>query len=309
MTTDPAPRQPPHPDRSVLDRYADIRSWVEPGFWIVVFLVNAVANSITLELDFRGRQVPHAAWEPWVLELSSALVLLVMMPAVVAFDRRFPLGWGKWRRHLPWHVAASVVYSLVHVGAMIAVREAVYAALGADYRTGRWYTVLGYEYLKDARTYALLLSAIYLYRLLMLRWQGEVRLLDAPDAPVAGAGQPEAPAPEPAGRPQRFLVRKLRREFLIAARDIEWVQASGNYVNLHVHGHDYLLRGTIGGIEQQLDPALFQRVHRSYIVNLEFVESIEPIDTGDARLHLKGGNAVPCSRSYRDALRTRLGDA
>lgn len=288
-------------DRSALDRYAGARRWVEPAFWIVVFLVNAVANSVTVALDLRGRQVPHAPWEPWLWEFSSALVLLALMPALIAFDRRFPLLRDTWRRNLPRHVAASVVYSLVHVAAMVAVRSVVYATLGADYRIGNWVTVVGYEYLKDARTYALILSGIYMYRLLMLRWQGEVRVLDTPDAAASDASEAET-----AARPQRFLVRKLRREFLIATRDIEWVQASGNYVNLHVHGHDYLLRGTIGGIEHKLDPALFQRVHRSYIVNLERVESIEPLDTGDARLHLKSGLAIPCSRSYRDALRPRM---
>jgi DNA-binding LytR/AlgR family response regulator len=45
------------------------------------------------------------------------------------------------------------------------------------------------------------------------------------------------------------------------------------------------------------------RVHRSYIVNLEFLVQIEPLDTGDARLLLKDGTRIPCSRRYRQALR------
>jgi DNA-binding LytR/AlgR family response regulator len=307
---DPAP-----PQRSLLDRYAAARGWLEPAFWVLCFLVNGLANAVTVGLDLQRRGVAHAAWEPWVLELSSAAVLLALLPAVVAFDRRFPLWRDTWRRHWPWHVAASVVFSLLHVACMVALREAVFALLGADYRPGAWSTTLGYEYLKDVRTYALILSALYLYRLLLLRLQGEVRVLDAPDAPLGAGpaatnagdgGVPAAGGADPIARPLRFLVRKLRREFLILARDIEWVQASGNYVNLHVLGHDYLLRGTIGGFEQKLDPALFLRVHRSYIVNLERVDAIEPLDTGDAKLHLKGGGAIPCSRNYRDALRARV---
>ena len=56
-------------------------------------------------------------------------------------------------------------------------------------------------------------------------------------------------------------------------------------------------------IEGRLDPLRFVRVHRSYIVNLDFLERIEPLDTGDARLLLKDGTRIPCSRRYRHALR------
>ena len=99
----------------------------------------------------------------------------------------------------------------------------------------------------------------------------------------------------------------LGREFLVAANDIEWIQASGNYVNLRMRQHDYPLRSTIAGIETKLDPRRFARVHRSYLVNLDQIASIEPMDTGDARLHLKDGTMLPCSRRYRADLRGRVG--
>ena len=63
------------------------------------------------------------------------------------------------------------------------------------------------------------------------------------------------------------------------------------------------LRSTMTAIQDRLDPARFVRVHRSYIVNLDFLDQIEPLDTGDARLLLKNGSRVPCSRRYRSALR------
>ena len=74
-----------------------------------------------------------------------------------------------------------------------------------------------------------------------------------------------------------------------------------------MRGHDYPLRSTIAGIEGKLDPERFIRVHRSYIVNLDQVGSIEPLDTGDARVHMKDGSNLPCSRTYRGGLRQRLG--
>jgi len=110
-------------------------------------------------------------------------------------------------------------------------------------------------------------------------------------------------------RPERFLVRKLGKEFLINAREIEWLQASGNYVNLHVRGRDYPLRATMASIEEKLDPARFVRVQRSYFINLDYLAEIEPLETGDARLTMQGGMKIPCSRRYRAQLRERFGEA
>jgi DNA-binding LytR/AlgR family response regulator len=134
----------------------------------------------------------------------------------------------------------------------------------------------------------------------MLRLQGEARVLDPPEG--AADPLPEAPPDQPLQRPDRFLVRKLRREFLIAASDIDWLQAQGNYVGLRVGGHDYLLRATLSDFLAQLDPARYVRVHRSYAANLDRIAEIEPLDGGDARLHMRDGTQIPCSRRYRSAL-------
>ena len=77
-------------------------------------------------------------------------------------------------------------------------------------------------------------------------------------------------------------------------------------MNLHLAGKVYPLRSTIAGIEVQLDPARFLRVHRSHIVNLGFIASIEPTEAGDALIHMKDGAVVACSRRYRPALRQEI---
>ena len=59
----------------------------------------------------------------------------------------------------------------------------------------------------------------------------------------------------------------------------------------------------MASIEAQLDPARLVRVHRSYIVNLDYVQEIEPLDSGDARARMRDGGQVPISRRYRDNLR------
>jgi len=103
----------------------------------------------------------------------------------------------------------------------------------------------------------------------------------------------------------RFLVKKLGREFLVRVADIDWIEASGNYVNLRVGTRAYPLRETMAGIESRLAGAGFMRVHRSAIVNLDRVQEIVPFDTGDGEIRLAGEVRVPVSRRYRKELREK----
>jgi LytTr DNA-binding domain-containing protein len=289
------PDTPSHPaPQTSWDRYLPIRRSFEVGYWLVSFCLSAVVNSATVLMDYQRDGRAIRVWEPMVWEWSSALASLALVPAMLWFTRRYPLHFDTWRRRLPLYLAGSVAWSLLHVLGMVGMRKLAYALQGGNYDFGNWPRELFYEYLKDALTFAGMVVAIHGYRMLLRRLQGEARLLDAPDA---------GPPVEPIDRPERFLVRKLNREFLIATDDIEWLQASGNYVNLHVAGRDYPLRSTIAAIEARLDPQRFRRVQRSYMVNIEHVASIEPLDSGDARVHLKDGASVPCSRRYRDALK------
>lgn len=287
----------PVPSRtSAFDNFQRWRRLFEVGFWVLLYAVNAVFNS----LDSVVEHPKSSTWEPWCWEISSFIMMLALVPAVIAFERRFPLRLDNWRRSLPLHLLASVPFSLIHVLGMVGLRMGTYAMVDRYYDFGPWWLGLGYEYLKDVRTYFGIIATVVLYRLWLVRWQGEVRLLAEPD---------EGPPVEPVERPERFLVRKLGREFLLNASEVEWLQAAGNYVNLHVRGRDYPLRATMAGIEERLDPARFVRVHRGYFVNLDYLAEIEPLESGDARLQLRDGAKIPCSRRYRAALRERFGAA
>jgi hypothetical protein len=244
------------------------------------------------------------AWEPYVWEFSSSVVIITALPLLVAFDRRLPISFNTWRINLIRHAIASVVFAAYKVGGEIVLRKLAYAAFGGHYdfnmsilgahRPVRF--VFATEYLPDAGAYVALLGLSYAYRFILMQLNGEAREFT----------KPEAGAPvESLERPQRFLVRKLGKEFLVAVGDIERLEAMGNYVNLHVRGHAYPLRSTMSVIEAKLDPQQFVRIHRSHIVNLDFLVEIQPLDTGDATLKLRDGTAVPCSRNYRSALRDR----
>jgi len=263
------------------------------AIWLAILATNTLLNGLVSRAD----HPELAAWETWTWNVSSALMVLLLIPVVLLFGERAPLSWSRWRQALLLHLLASMAFCVLHVAGMVGLRILAYRQLGGHYDFGDWSKGLAYEYLKDVRTYASILAVAWACRFLLLRSGGEASVLAAPDT-----GVPVVEEARPA-RPERFLVRKLDREFLIATCDIERVEANGNYVNLIVAGRAYPLRGTMTGIESQLDPAQFLRVHRSHIVRADRIASIEPMDAGDARIHLKDQGVVPCSRRYREALR------
>jgi hypothetical protein len=278
------------------DSFQRWRRSFEIAFWPIFFAVNIVLNAMVSVMDHPD----FPRWQPWTWEASSGLVMMALIPALVWTSRRWPIRFETWRRNLPLHLGYSVIFSVLHVAGMVALRKLVYALAGQHYAVGRWLPDFRYEYLKDIRSYFWILVCIGLYRLWVVRFQGEASLLAAPDV---------GPPVEPVDQPERFLVRKLGKEFLLCAREIESLQAAGNYVNLRVRGRDYPLRATMAGIEARLDAQRFVRVHRSYVINLDFLAEIEPLDTGDARLLMRDGMIIPCSRRYRAALRERFGQS
>lgn len=272
--------------------YAPRKASFEWGFWIVTYLVNAVFNSAVRVMELAPGAREPAAWEPVVWECSSALSMLFLVWPVVWFTRAWPFRWEGVAKWLGIHLLASVVYSIAHVGLMVAMREVAYALAGEGYSFGPWVGELFYEYLKDVRTYIGLVFLIEGYRFVLRRLSGEARWLDSRD------DRPEPPQP----RPDRFLVKMLGREFLVPAEDIDRAQAAGNYVNLVVGRREYPLRSTMKDLVDRLDPALFRRIHRSHIVRLDCISEIEPLESGDARVTLENGTVLPCSRNYRSEL-------
>ena len=121
----------PDPGHAFLQRYLPWRRPFEVGFWVFNFLAAASVNSIIVLMDVDRAHLPFASWQPVAWEWSSNLALLALVPAVLAFERWKPLQFGLLRRNLPWHLLASVVFSLLHVVAMVAMWSYVlYLAFG-----------------------------------------------------------------------------------------------------------------------------------------------------------------------------------
>ena len=108
-------------------------------------------------------------------------------------------------------------------------------------------------------------------------------------------------------RPERFVIKSAGRVFFLRADEIDWVEAAGNYVQLHVGSATHLMRETMGGLETRLDPEKFVRIHRSAIVQVDRIKEMQPAFHGDYIVILQDGTRLNLSRSYREKLQALLG--
>jgi two-component system LytT family response regulator len=105
----------------------------------------------------------------------------------------------------------------------------------------------------------------------------------------------------------RLVVRTQERSFFLRTDTIDWVEAAGKYVHLHVGKATHLLRGSMAGLEQQLDPARFVRISRSAIVNIDRIQEIQPWFQGDHVVILQDRTRLTSTRGYRENLQRLLG--
>ena len=98
----------------------------------------------------------------------------------------------------------------------------------------------------------------------------------------------------------RLVVKAVGRVFFLKTDEIDWIEAAGNYVKLHVGRDSHMIRETMNGIESKLDPAKFLRIHRSTVVNIDRIKELHPMFSGDYAVILRNGTELALSRNYRE---------
>jgi two-component system LytT family response regulator len=117
--------------------------------------------------------------------------------------------------------------------------------------------------------------------------------------PVRGTMRPST------GVPAQLMIADRGQTHVVRCADIEWMEAAGNYVNLHLPDRTLLMRRTLAALLADLGPA-FARTHRGAAVALAAVLTVRPRGKGDATIVLRSGVEVPCSRQHRAALMRSL---
>jgi hypothetical protein len=246
---------------------------------VAVLVVILTFNVLNVGHEMSRSGHPRPIWEPVVWEISSGLVFVTLAPLIMAFTRRF------WPLHAPLapklalHAAAAVVVSFIHVVVSGALRWAAYAFVGAHYDAlaplGDW----PYELRKDVLVYASIVAIYVAWRQLR-----------------AAAKASEPPSPDV------LEVRDGARRHFVPLTEVVWVEAAGNYVELHRGGAGLLHRASLSEMERRLQTAGFIRIHRSRLVRREAVAAVESKPTGDFVVRLRDGRELAGSRRYRRPL-------
>lgn len=124
--------------------------------------------------------------------------------------------------------------------------------------------------------------------------------------PEAAPAAPE-PEPDPTTPLERIMIKERDALFFVKTEDIDWIEAAGDYVALHVGKKSHLLRESMSGMETKLDAKRFVRIHRSTIVNVERIKELRPYFHGDYIVYLKDNTELRLSRRYWNRLEQVVG--
>lgn len=106
---------------------------------------------------------------------------------------------------------------------------------------------------------------------------------------------------------ERIPVPAKGRFLFLNVRDLDWIEAEGNYLRLHGSTTSHLIRGNMNEMEAKLDPDKFMRIHRSTIVNLQRIREVQPWFHGHHRVVMTSGQELKLSRYQKNKLRLLLG--
>lgn len=106
----------------------------------------------------------------------------------------------------------------------------------------------------------------------------------------------------------RLIIKSAGKVLFLNTKDIDWVEAAGNYLKLHVGQQTHLFRSKISDLEAKLDSRRFVRIHRSVIVNIDRIKELQPWYTGEYAVVLRDGKELTLSRGYRNRLRILMGN-
>ncbi len=269
--------------------------WVPLGVIAAVGLVVASLNATSGIMEAQTGGAPIDPRAAWLYEISSVLMVVLLSPAIGWMMWKVPppeeMTVRAWLRFAGPHLAAACLFSALHIAGMVGIRTFGYALAGSAYHFDYQGSLLLpslYEWRKDVLTYA---SNAVCY------WVWGVWL--AQQAALALLAAPRPTAAEP-----RIEIRDGARITLVDPAQITWIEAAGNYVEIHAAGVTHLARGTLAAFAEKLAGRGFVRVHRSRIVNRSRIRGFRPTPSGDVEIMLDDGSMIGGSRRFRAAMET-----
>jgi hypothetical protein len=256
-------------------------------YWFAFLLVLEPGN---LMRAIRAGSEPN--WSLEVFRIMGASLLgALSAPLLFALVRLYPVEGKAW-----WRNAVIQAASCALISAFLIAVSTVLA---------HWFLVRGHrplasEFIADFASNWFLLAfnlAGFLVIVHALGFFGRMRAYE-----LAAAAITNAP-----GYVTQIPVRSRGQITILEFTSVDWIEAQGNYLALHVGPTAHLIRESIARLEARLDPAHFTRIHRSTIVAVNRIRDMVPLGAGDATLRLKDGTELRLSRNFRDRLLAQMG--
>lgn len=259
---------------------------IPPAGYLAAAVGTVLFTSINVWTGIHDITGPATAIRPWMVvswEYTSAAMIVLLLPL---------LGFASMQARASFrtsaaaaaviHVAGWLVFTLLHVGGFVLMRDTIYALKGSHYDFAgidSWF----YEAPKDAASYAILVMTL---------------TIASRTPPLeSNTGSPtdlEA---------QRVTIRDGARTIHALPSEIIAARSEGNYVEFNLlDGRRPLMRATMAEVERMLAVNGFIRVHRSWLVNPDHIRESRSAGSGDRRLLMGGDVEVPASRRYARAL-------
>jgi|SRR5271154_4766271 len=252
------------------------------AYWLVFLLV--------LEPDNVSRALAVGEGPSWSLEIlrimTASLLGACTAPFLFWLGDRFPVQGKAWRQNAAVQAGTAMLLSalLIVISCVLADRM-----LPSEHRL--FLTALREVFVSNW----LLLSfciAGFIAIVHAIRFFRQLR-----DHELADAMKPDA-----VGFLMQVPVRSRGQVAFIALESVDWIEAQGNYLALHVGSASHLVRESLTRLEPRLDPARFARIHRGAIVAIDRIREMKSLGAGDASLRLNDGTELRLSRNYRERL-------
>lgn len=254
----------------------------DPFLYLIalITLVIAAVNVATKLSDAADYGVTLSIYNPITTEYSSAAALIFILPWLFAFFDKNPMRKESWGKLAILYLSMSVLFSLVHVGMMVTMRNIAWPLLfdaNYDFFDGG-IGELFYEYRKDAIT--------FLFYTVISELQRQIH------AASSLRNQKKEP----------IILRSGASTIMVQADDFQFAKSAGNYAEINTKTGEHLARITLAALTDELKAKGCDvvRIHRSYIVNKALIRESSPIAGGDVMLKLSTGQSLRASRRYRE---------
>jgi|tagenome__1003787_1003787.scaffolds.fasta_scaffold20942600_2 LytTr DNA-binding domain len=265
--------------------------------WLLT--VGCVALNTFLSHRIGGHEI--SASKAIVRALAFCMFWIISLPVLWRLGERFPLTRENWIRPLAIHLLAAVLVGALLVPFRIALdllpgvgmlpREALFTYYAATLPAR---SVILYAVFLAASQAALFYGDSLRHAKLAADLRDKVAEL------IENASGKDRAFHE------SFTLRESGRIFALPVEQIDWIEAAGNYVSLHVNGRTHLLRETMNAIESKLDPERFVRVQRSAIVQVDRVQELRIIGGGRLAVVLRPGAEIVLGRAGKQKLESLI---